>query len=202
MKKKKINSSALFTWPCTWLGFFRSRWASPPGHPWDRLEVDPFTILKALYPMGQPARSGEAGHTPQDKQLKTVKYLETVKHLETSTSRLSSTSKPSSTSRRAHRPSRSLSTSSRTWPSCASKTPSAYVDTAESMQNEHRALMPDNAHPRAMQILQLQSLCSDLYFGGQRPDRQRSSKAGCLSSMRDVTPWAFPIHSSWVLILM
>ena len=48
-------------------------------------EVDPFTILKAPYPTGQPARLGEAGHTPRDE------------HLKTSTSRPSSATKPPST---------------------------------------------------------------------------------------------------------
>ncbi len=41
--------------------------------------VDRFTILKALYPMSQPARPGQAGQN-----LKIViKHLEIVEHFET-----------------------------------------------------------------------------------------------------------------------
>ncbi len=58
-------------------------------------EVDLFTILKALYPTGQPARPGKAGHISQDKQLETVEHLETVKHLETVENLETSTLRPS-----------------------------------------------------------------------------------------------------------
>ena len=72
-------------------------------------EVDPFRILKALYPTGQSACSGEAGQSLETvehfetvvehletvvEHLKTVEHLETiVEHLETSTSRPSNTSR-------------------------------------------------------------------------------------------------------------
>ncbi len=117
--------------------------------------------------MGQPARSGETGHilqdyrqVLQDEHLATVKHIKSVENFETVLEHLETVVEHLEIST-----SRLLSTLRQTYQNC------------QNCQNEYKALIPDDRHLRAMQILQSQSLYSDLYLGGQRPDRQHLSRA-------------------------